>query len=33
VRTVLGKNLMHEFLVGHFPPNGRIQTVLEIDST
>jgi hypothetical protein len=31
VRTVLGKNLMHEFLVGKFLPNGKVKTLLEIE--
>ncbi len=31
IRTVLGKNLMHEFLVGKFLPNGKVETLLEIE--
>ena len=32
VRTVLGKNLMHEFLLGRFRSKGRIKTLLEIEA-
>ena len=31
IRTVLGKNLMHEFLFGQFLPNGKVETLLEIE--
>ena len=31
IRTVLGKNLMHEFLVGRFGADGRVDTLLEIE--
>jgi hypothetical protein len=31
IRTVLGKNLMHEFLVGVFPSDGKVMTLLEIE--
>ncbi|MEX0678445.1 MAG: hypothetical protein WD063_15300 [Pirellulales bacterium] len=32
VRTVLGKNLMHEFLLGRFGSNGKVKTIVEIES-
>lgn len=32
VRTVLGKNLMHEFLVGRFKSDGKVKTLLEIEA-
>jgi hypothetical protein len=31
IRTVLGKNLMHEFLVGRFGADGQVETLLEIE--
>ncbi|MBI3837069.1 MAG: hypothetical protein HY288_03940 [Planctomycetia bacterium] len=31
IRTVLGKNLMTEFLVGHFQTDGHVKTLLEIE--
>jgi hypothetical protein len=31
VRTVLGANLMHEFLVGRFKPDGHVKTLVEIE--
>jgi hypothetical protein len=31
IRTVLGKNLMHEFLVGRFTDDGQVETLLEIE--
>ncbi len=31
IRTVLGQNLMHEFLVGRFQPDGSAETLLEIE--
>ncbi len=31
IRTVLGQNLMHEFLVGRFHTDGRVDTLLEIE--
>jgi hypothetical protein len=33
IRSVLGKSLMHQFLFGNFPQSGRVETLLEIDST
>ena len=32
VRTVLGKNLMHEFLLGRFGSKGKVKTLLEIEA-
>ncbi len=32
VRTVLGSNLAHEFLVGQFTAGGRVDTLLEIEA-
>ena len=31
IRTVLGQNLMHEFLVGRFHADGHVETLLEIE--
>ena len=31
IRTVLGQNVMHEFLVGRFHADGRVETLLEIE--
>jgi hypothetical protein len=31
IRTVLGKNLMHEFLLGRFRSSGKIKTLMEIE--
>jgi hypothetical protein len=31
VRTVLGKNLLSEFLVGRFLSDGKVDTLLEIE--
>jgi hypothetical protein len=31
IRTVLGQNVMHEFLVGRFHPDGHVETLLEIE--
>ena len=31
IRTVLGQNLMHEFLVGRFHADGHVDTLLEIE--
>lgn len=31
IRTVLGQNLMHEFLVGRFHADGHAATLLEIE--
>jgi hypothetical protein len=33
VRTVLGKNLLHEFLLGVVGSDGQVETLVEIDST
>jgi hypothetical protein len=33
IRSLLGKSLMHQFLFGDVPPTGRVETLLEIDST
>ena len=31
VRTVLGTNLMHEFLLGRFGADGKVKTLIEIE--
>jgi len=31
IRTVLGQNVMHEFLVGRFHADGHVETLLEIE--
>ena len=33
VRSLLGKNLMHQFLMGNVLSTGRIETLIEVDST
>lgn len=32
IRTVLGSNLMHEFMVGQFPPHGPVEALIEIEA-
>ncbi len=32
VRTVLGKNLMNELLIGRFGSDGNVKTILEIEA-